>query len=70
DNIRMENIFEPTCENGAGQGRLNQLTAVKCDLCSGQSGGPACKRACPHDAIDRIDLSNIEVFSSRLQVAR
>lgn len=29
--------------------------AVKCDLCKGVDGGPACVAACPADAIARID---------------
>ncbi|HVH46935.1 MAG TPA: cyclic nucleotide-binding domain-containing protein [Labilithrix sp.] len=29
--------------------------AVKCDLCSGQHGGPACVASCPTEAIARID---------------
>ena len=35
------------------------VKATKCDLCFGQLGGPACQRACPHDALIRIDLQNI-----------
>ncbi len=31
--------------------------AVKCDLCRGKSGGPACVAACPAQAIARIDPS-------------
>ncbi len=31
--------------------------ATKCDLCIEQRGGPACERACPHDALARIDLN-------------
>jgi Fe-S-cluster-containing dehydrogenase component/CRP-like cAMP-binding protein len=31
--------------------------ATKCDLCVEQLGGPACQRACPHDALIRIDLT-------------
>jgi Fe-S-cluster-containing dehydrogenase component/CRP-like cAMP-binding protein len=31
--------------------------ATKCDLCVDLPGGPACQRACPHDALFRIDLS-------------
>jgi Fe-S-cluster-containing dehydrogenase component/CRP-like cAMP-binding protein len=32
------------------------VKATKCDLCYGQLGGPACERACPHDALIRIDM--------------
>jgi len=32
--------------------------ATKCDLCIDQLAGPACQRACPHDALVRIDLSS------------
>jgi Fe-S-cluster-containing dehydrogenase component/CRP-like cAMP-binding protein len=34
------------------------VKATKCDLCVGQLGGPACQRACAHDALVRIDLSD------------
>lgn len=33
--------------------------ATKCDLCIDQLGGPACQRACPHDALVRIDTSEM-----------
>jgi Fe-S-cluster-containing dehydrogenase component/CRP-like cAMP-binding protein len=33
--------------------------ATKCDLCSGLTGGPACQRACPHDALVRLDLGDL-----------
>jgi Fe-S-cluster-containing dehydrogenase component/CRP-like cAMP-binding protein len=39
-------------------GRLPIVKATKCDLCSEQPAGPACQRACPHDALVRLDLSN------------
>lgn len=32
------------------------LKATKCDLCFDQDAGPACERACPHDALVRIDM--------------
>ncbi|MDG2130900.1 MAG: cyclic nucleotide-binding domain-containing protein [Fuerstiella sp.] len=35
------------------------LEATKCDLCHDQPGGPACQRACPHDALERIDLQSL-----------
>ncbi len=33
--------------------------AVKCDLCAGNAGGPACVAACPVQAIARIDPSAV-----------
>ena len=33
------------------------VKATKCDLCVQERGGPACQRACPHDALVRIDLT-------------
>ena len=35
------------------------VKATKCDLCADQWGGPACQRACPHDALVRMDMSDI-----------
>lgn len=32
--------------------------ATSCDLCSDRVGGPACQRACPHDALVRLDLTD------------
>jgi Fe-S-cluster-containing dehydrogenase component/CRP-like cAMP-binding protein len=60
-NIRMVAIRD-------GEGRpyvdveRNQpiVKATKCDLCAGQNGGPACQRACPHDALVRIDLTTAD----------
>ncbi len=34
------------------------LKATKCDLCVEGLGGPACVRACAHDALIRLDLSD------------
>jgi Fe-S-cluster-containing hydrogenase component 2 len=39
------------------------LKATKCDLCEGQLGGPACQRACPHDALVRVDMRDRETFA-------
>jgi len=36
------------------------LKATKCDLCSDQYGGPACERACPHDALTRMNLNTLD----------
>ena len=35
------------------------VKATKCDLCVDQLGGPACQRACPHDALKRTDMSDL-----------
>ena len=37
---------------------LPVIKATKCDLCHEQPFGPACQRACPHDALVRIDISS------------
>jgi Fe-S-cluster-containing dehydrogenase component len=36
------------------------VKATKCDLCAAQWGGPACQRACPHDALVRIEMRDVE----------
>lgn len=36
------------------------VKATKCDLCVDQLGGPACQRACPHDALIRMDMREID----------
>lgn len=33
--------------------------ATKCDFCEGQPGGPACVRACPHDALKRVHFREL-----------
>jgi Fe-S-cluster-containing dehydrogenase component len=33
--------------------------ATKCDLCADYIGGPACVRACPHDALKRADMQDV-----------
>ena len=58
NNIRMVDIFDTK-----GKQLVDETTerpimkATKCDLCVEQLGGPACQRACPHDALVRIDLT-------------
>ncbi|MBL9161566.1 MAG: cyclic nucleotide-binding domain-containing protein [Planctomycetaceae bacterium] len=60
DNIQMVEV-----RDGSGALLLDAATqqpiakATKCDLCSGLPGGPACQRACPHDALVRLDLGNL-----------
>ncbi len=57
DNIRMVNLRDEKGNFLTDQ--VNQkpvIKATKCDLCVDQLGGPACERACPHDALKRIDF--------------
>lgn len=39
------------------------LKATKCDLCADNAGGPACQRACPHDALRRVDMRDLGSFA-------
>ena len=39
------------------------VKATKCDLCVDQWGGPACQRACPHDALQRVDMRDQDLLS-------
>ncbi len=58
--IRMVEIREP---GGAffvdDATQLPILKATKCDFCAGQLTGPACQAACPHDALVRVDMSDL-----------
>jgi Fe-S-cluster-containing dehydrogenase component/CRP-like cAMP-binding protein len=64
DNIRMVEVRDP-----AGRFIYDESTrqpirkATKCDLCHDQPGGPACQRACPHDALGRLDLRDLTQFA-------
>ena len=40
--------------------------ATKCDLCVDQLGGPACQRACPHDALKRTDMEDLRSLADWL----
>jgi Fe-S-cluster-containing dehydrogenase component len=44
------------------------LKATKCDFCVDQLAGPACQRACPHDALIRIDLTEPSAVTRWTQV--
>ena len=41
----------------------NLLKATKCDLCVEQVSGPACQRACPHGALVRMEMSNLDALA-------
>ncbi len=67
-NIRMVDIRDKS-----GQFILDEHSntpiqqATKCDLCVDQPGGPACQRACPHDAMRRIDMSSLPTLAEWLK---
>jgi Fe-S-cluster-containing dehydrogenase component len=42
--------------------------ATKCDLCVENHGGPACERACPHGALSRLNLNNLDALSKWLKL--
>jgi len=56
DNIRMVEVRD---REGRvivdDETRVPLLKATKCDLCQDHMGAPACQRACPHDALIRLD---------------
>lgn len=64
-NIRMVEI---TDQKGRPffdeQSKLPILKATKCDFCETQLGGPACQRACSHDALIRIDMQDTKALNS------
>ncbi len=68
DNIQMVEIHDRR-----GRSLLDEATgapilkAAKCDLCIDQLGGPACQRACPHDALVRIDLTRPDPLGEWLE---
>ena len=60
DNIRMVEIYDTKGQLISDpDNRLPILKATKCDLCIDQLGGPACARACPHDALWRTDFHQV-----------
>ena len=63
NNIRLVEVRD----RGAGEAVIVDpmkgrpiVKATKCDLCINHPGGPACERACPHDALSRIDMGEIQ----------
>jgi Fe-S-cluster-containing dehydrogenase component/CRP-like cAMP-binding protein len=65
--IRMVEIREP-----GGAFLVDEATqqpiikATKCDFCAGQLTGPACQNACPHDALVRVDMSDLSAMANWL----
>jgi Fe-S-cluster-containing dehydrogenase component/CRP-like cAMP-binding protein len=67
DAIRMVEIRSPDGDFiRDDQKHLPINKATKCDLCVDQLGGPACQRACPHDALVRVDMRDVESLAEGL----
>ncbi len=66
DAIRMVEIRDGKGEIIVGADTKPILKATKCDLCVEQFGGPACQRACPHGALARMNMEDLEQFTNWL----
>lgn len=63
DAIRMVDIRDERGEFMVGEDRKPISKATKCDLCVENHGGPACQRACPHGALERMNLNDLTALS-------
>jgi len=67
-----DNIQMVTARSADGRPYYDKVTnqpiqkAAKCDLCSTQITGPACVNACPHDALVRMDMRNVDKLADWL----
>ncbi len=59
DNIRMVAVRDDNGEFVLDEANAPIMKSTKCDLCVDQMGGPACERACPHDALRRVNMSDL-----------
>ncbi len=67
DAIRMVEVRDRTAELMVDQEGKAIVKATKCDLCVGNYGGPACQRACPHGALTRMNLNNLDALTRWLK---
>ena len=68
DAIRMVEVRDERGEFLVDQEMKPIAKATKCDLCVENHGGPACQRACPHGALERINLNNLDALSKWLKL--
>ena len=68
DAIRMVEVRDANGEFLVDQEMKPIAKATKCDLCVENHGGPACQRACPHGALERINLNNLDALSKWLKL--
>lgn len=67
ENIRMVETTDKRGRRQVDKQGLPILQASKCDMCQANGGRPACQSACPHDALVRIDMSDLKGISQWLQ---
>lgn len=66
------NIRMVTRTDQRGRMMVDQATgqlvvhASKCDLCVSATGSPSCQNACPHDALVRISLADVNQLSQHI----
>jgi Fe-S-cluster-containing dehydrogenase component/CRP-like cAMP-binding protein len=68
DAIRMVEVRDENGEFMVDQEMKPIAKATKCDLCVENHGGPACERACPHGALSRLNLNNLDALSKWLKL--
>ena len=68
DAIRMVEIRDSNGEFMLDQEMKPIAKATKCDLCVESYGGPSCERACPHGALSRLNLNNLDALSKWLKL--
>ena len=61
--IRMVEIRDERGGFMVGEDLKPILKATKCDLCVENHGGPACERACPHGALERMNLNDLNALT-------
>lgn len=67
ESIRMVEQRAPDGEILVASDARPIFKATKCDLCIDQYGGPACERACPHDALTRMNLNTLDELAGWLK---
>jgi Fe-S-cluster-containing dehydrogenase component/CRP-like cAMP-binding protein len=67
DAIRMVEVRDERGELLVDQELKPIAKATKCDLCVENRGGPACERACPHGALTRMNLNNLNSLAKWLK---
>ena len=68
DAIRMVEVRDERGELLVDQEMKPITKATKCDLCVENHGGPSCERACPHGALTRMNLNNLDSLSKWLKL--